>query len=466
MIQLRNYQLIALNEVLSQFAKGVKNVCLVLPTGAGKTTVAAEIIKRSLLKNKRILFLAHRQELIFQCKRRLMQFNIESDILLGSKSTYTRKNIIVASVQTLNNRELENIDFIITDECHHAASRSYKNIYSRYPNAYHLGLTATPYRSDNKGLLPIFQALVQGVTIYELITEGFLVETECYANKSAEMDNVKVVKGDFDNKQMFDAFDKPVLYSAVIENYIKYSNNKKCIVFCVNVLHSKNTVNIFQEKGILAAHIDCETDDKDRQKILSDFAYGDLKVLCNVGILTEGYDMPEIECVILNRATKSKSLFVQMVGRGIRAAKNKEKCIVIDHGENISKRFGFIENISFDELQDDKKKKKGVPPVKNCPKCDALLHVRVMKCKCGYTFESKEKEFKEEEFIKLSRFFEKKDVSIIEQLEKERKLKNYKEFWTLHQLAKKLNDRDKAIHIFRIYKGYKPAWEFYIKQNM
>lgn len=155
-----------------------------------------------------------------------------------------------------------------------------------------------------------------------------------------------------------------------------------------------------------------------------------------------------------------------MVGRGIRAAKDKEKCIVIDHGENISKRFGFIENISFDELQDDKKKKKGVPPVKNCPNCDALLHARIMKCKCGYTFESKEKEFKEEEFIKLSRFFEKKDVSIIEQLEKERKLKNYKEFWTLHQLAKKLNDKEKAIHIFRIYKGYKPAWEFYIKQNM
>lgn len=466
MIQLRPYQISALNEVLLQFAKGVKNVCLVLPTGAGKTTVAAEIIKRSLAKNKKILFLAHRQELIFQCQRRLMQFNIESDILLGSKSTYTKKNIIVASVQTLNNRELENIDFIITDECHHAASTSYKKIYSRYPTAYHLGLTATPHRTDKKGLLPIYQGLVQGVTIYELINQGFLVETECYANKSAEMDSVKVVKGDFDNKQMFDAFDKPVLYSAVLENYIKYANNKKCIIFCVNVEHSKNTVTTFQENGILAAHLDCETDDKDRQKILSDFAYGDLKVLCNVGILTEGYDMPEIECVILNRSTKSKSLFVQMIGRGIRAAKNKEKCIVIDHGENISKRFGFIENISFDELQDDKKKKDGVAPVKNCPNCGALLHARIMKCKCGYIFEAAEKEVINEEFIKLSRFFDKKDISVIEQLENQRKANNYKEFWTLHKLAQKLNDKDKAIHIFRIYKGYKPAWEFYIKQNM
>lgn len=401
MINLRPYQTQTISEIKEVFSKGFKSVLAVCPTGGGKTTIAAEMIRKANEKGSHILFLAHRSELITQAHSRLREFGMYAGVIMG-KHKFKGDKINVASIQTLQRAKvLPKADLIFVDEAHHSSSDSIKKILSFYPNAYIIGLTATPERLDGKPLSDIYKGgIVENVTINDLIKIGFLVPPITYSGKQElNLDSIKSSMGDYNTEQLFNVFDKPELYRGVIEKYKEFSDHKKAIVFCVNIEHSIKTAEEFIKAGYKAAHLDGESSDLERKTTLEKFKKGEITILCNVNILTEGYDEPSIEVVILNRATQSLTLYFQMVGRGLRLFENKKKCIVLDFGKNWEKHrlVTAPREWGFEGRKKKDKDKMGAYPTKECPECKMIMHQRLMKCsdeECGYEFEKKKKKLR------------------------------------------------------------------------
>jgi superfamily II DNA or RNA helicase len=476
MVSLRPYQIHAIASTYQLFAQKVKSVLVCVPTGGGKTTIAAEIVQRAVKKQSKVLFIAHREELITQAHARLAKFGILAGIMMG-KYNDKYHDVIVGSVQTLVRRELpKDINLIIIDEAHHATSDGYVKIIQNYPNAYVIGLTATPERMDGKSLQNIFQELVEVISINDLIKEGFLVESKTFAAKESvgqkELKEIKTVNGDYNSGALYEKFNKPTLYKGVVENYLKHSNNKKAIVFNINCEHSRKTCEEFNNQGVKAMHLDADVDSKTRKQILDDFAANKFNVLCNVGILTEGYDLPAIETVILNRATKSVSLYFQMIGRGLRPYGNKKHCLVIDHGNNWLTH-GFVTHEREWQWKGRKKKGTGAFPVKECKDCGEIVHAAIPICpSCGYVFPKNEKEVKDtDEFVEvvatvktLPKGLKSKSPNdmTVEELELYRDFKNYKIGWIIYKFREKSdNDIDKLHKYLAEYaalKKYKPSW--------
>jgi len=223
----------------------------------------------------------------------------------------------VASIQTLVRRQLPDADIIFIDEAHRSKANTYKKVIEGYPNAIIVGLTATPFRADGQGLGDVYEDIVHPVKIRKLIEIGSLVPTKVFtALESVDMSDVRIIHGEYDNIEMQNRFTDSRVTSGVVQNYLKNAAGKKTICFNVNVEHSIEMNEIFNSHGIPSAHLDGTTDKAIRDQIVRDFSKGKYQILNNVGLFTEGFDVPDTECVILNRATKSIGLYVQMVGRG------------------------------------------------------------------------------------------------------------------------------------------------------
>lgn len=444
---LRPYQNKSIQELRDKIRDGLKRIVLVCPTGSGKTTIAAEVIRMCVANKKSVLFLAHRQELVFQAQDRIKKIGIEPGIIMSGHKHFPSQ-VNIASIQTLNNRNKPNADVIILDECHHSVSKSTSALLNHYNNnSIIIGLTATPYRLDGKPLGDIFQGLVEPVTIRELIESGYLVEPCYYAPKDQiDTSHIKKQHGEFNIQQLFAEADKRILYDGVVNNYKKFCDGQRAIVFNVNKQHSQNMRDFFIRDGISAVHIDCDTPSKLRIQILKDYKDGIYKVINNVGLLCEGYDLPSVSGIIINRATTSKCLYFQMCGRGLRPHEDKTHCVIIDHGGNIQ-RFGLLdEEQTHDLFKKQKEKIPGESPLKICPSCEALIHARIMICEnCGHIFEKKESELKQSEFIEIINFKNVPDLGVVperlqkpfrqmteEELEEYRSIKNYKHGWKFH----------------------------------
>lgn len=407
------------------------------------TTIASEIIKRAKAKNKKSIFVAHRQELVYQAHERLAQFGIDAGIIMPPHKA-NGHNVHVASVQTLVRRQHPPADIVFVDETHHINSASYKRILENYKNAFVFGLTATPFRSDGKPLGEIFEDIIAPVSVQELIDQNFLVRPQYFGAKQ-DFSDIKIVRGDYDNKQLFEKVDKKILYDGVVEKFKQFGHGKT-LVFCVNVQHSKNTCETFSNAGFAAAHLDADTDTPTRQRVLKEFAEGKWQILCNVAILTEGFNLPTINTIVLNRATKSKGLYFQIVGRGLRTAEGKENCIIIDHGNNVFEH-GPVEADQDYDIHQKKKKKKSTSTVqdqvKECPICFSLIGKRTQICyHCGYQFPPSHKIVESEfEEIKI------KKVVIPPHLRKP---------WS--------RMTNEELEEYRALKGYKKGWKHYVKK--
>lgn len=429
-ISLRDYQVKGIRMLNESIKAGHRRICWVFPTGAGKSTLTSAYVLKCVQAEKRVLFFVHSKELVQQFAERLYkQFGILSGVIMAGVPPKRHLPVQVASVQTLVRRDMPKADIIFIDETHRAKANSYQKILSQYPNAIVVGLTATPFRGDGKGLSDIFETIVHPIRIRELISRKYLVATEVYVSKDApDLTGVKTVRGEFDQAQLLERFNDSSVATGVVDNYLKHAKGKKAIVFNVNIEHSKDMNRRFNEAGIPSAHIDGTTPKAERERIVSDFAKGKYTVLHNIAVFTEGFDIPDTEVVILNRATQSKGLYVQMVGRGLRPVWEsdysdhkkaedgtylKPHCIVLDHGGNTI-RHGFVEDydgVPF-TLEGIKKKKKQEgeeeeDKVKICPSCMAANAYTVSECRnCGSVFPKKVRETKfseSEEFVRLER---------------------------------------------------------------
>lgn len=439
MLKLRNYQVKAKTDVLQEFKKGSRRVILCKPTGAGKTVTFASIVTDAAAKGSSCMVLCDRKELISQARGKLQALGIEPTIIApGHKMKKAR--VYLASVDTLRLRELPEINLLIIDEAHKQSFDSTLDRYKDFCDPFVIGATATPLRTGQQNCLSErYQAIVEPVTIGELLQAGYLVPARFYSAPNEELHKLKRSGTDFDQRQLFEKFNQPKLYAGVVANYSKFTPGKKAIVFNVNVEHSLKMAAEFNAAGIPAKHLDGKTPGEEREQILEDYAAGKFLVLCNCSVLTTGFDEPTIEVVIINRATASLALWLQMLGRGSRTAEGKDFFTVIDHGANVWQH-GFYDEARTWQLEKKRRNKgDGVAPVKLCPACELIISSNARSCKyCGHEMPApvKKKELLEAEFKQVFRREEKPDAkkATYQELEVYAKQMGYKRGWVYHQL--------------------------------
>jgi len=332
---LRPYQQQAVERLRNELRAGHRCLLLVAPTGAGKTVIACEIVRSAVAKGKRVLFLAHRRELISQPSAKLTEIGIPHGIIMAGHAPKPAL-VQVASVQTIVRREVPASDLVIVDEAHHVRAQSYEAILAKCPGAVVLGLTATPWRTDGKGLGTAFDASVLVATPAELVAQRWLVPITGWAYDRPDLRQVAVTAGDYNAGELVLALGTAKIVGNVVARWQQHAQNLRTVVFACNVEHSKQLARQFQAAGVAAEHLDGETPIPDRDAILARLAAGTTKVVCNCQILTEGWDLPGLECVVLARPTLSTSLALQMIGRGRRPAPGKTVLRVHDHANVIS----------------------------------------------------------------------------------------------------------------------------------
>ena len=342
---LHNFQSKAVADVFNAF-KRHKSVMLQMPTGTGKTHVFCEIIKKV---DKKTLVLVHTRELVLQIQQRLQLFGIPSGIILAGIKPQPALMVQIASIQTLSRKELamwpKNVSLIVIDEAHHATANTYQQILKHYqqPTLKVLGVTATPYHMNNTGFKNTFDTLIDTLSVKEFIAQGYLAGFKHLATACPELSYVKVDKitNDYDINELADVMSQETVMSNLIDSYIKHGKNQKCIVFAVNRYHSKMIVERFKAVGIKADYIDSKTKMPERQTILNQFKGGEIQVLCNVQIFTEGFDCPGISVVQLARPTKSLVLYMQMVGRALRKKVDGSQALILDNA-GLWKKHGLV----------------------------------------------------------------------------------------------------------------------------
>lgn len=333
MVELRHYQSDAIQQARTRLAFGKKRLLMNAPTGAGKTVIAAGLVQLAVAKGKRVLFLAHRRELITQTVAKLVDAGVINFgvIMAGASLHNAHAPVQVASIQTLIRREFPPADLIILDECHRANSRSYLSVLANYPEVPVLGLSATPERLDGKGLDDIFEELIVVETVPNLIAAGFLVSPICYGGTVPDLSGVRIKRGDYDESQVANAMDKPKLIGDIVTNWLRLAQGKLTAVFAASVEHAKHIAQEFLQAGIMAAVVTGDTPTAERDAIIADWRAGFITVVVNVFVFVEGFDFPALECVVLARPTKSVSLYLQAVGRVMRPAPGKSTALVLDH---------------------------------------------------------------------------------------------------------------------------------------
>lgn len=345
-MQLRPYQVQAVEEIASLYAKGEKKVLLHLATGGGKTTIFSHVIKRAVDKGSKVVFLVKGKQLVDNASQRLFQMGVDHGCRQAKHWNHKPKHPVqVCSIDTVHRRkDYPEANLVVIDEAHMACSPSYLSVLEHYQDTYLLGVTATPHMK--RGLRHIANEVVYPISINELIDQGYLVKPRYFAPSSVDLSGVETDyrTGDFNAKQLADAMDSQIaIYGDVVSSYTKFLNGLPAIGFAVNKEHSRELCDRFNKAGYNAVHVEDSTSMKRREEIIGGLKDGSVNVVFNVGIFCVGVDIPCLRGVISVRPTQSYNLWIQQVGRGTRPYEGKDSFVVLDHAANTI-RHGFIED--------------------------------------------------------------------------------------------------------------------------
>lgn len=400
MPELRPYQIEVIQRCRDAFASGIRRILLVAPTGAGKTVLSAEMVRTAQEKNRRVLFLVHRRELLGQAANKLHAIGIDAGTIAAGFEPRPSQTVQVASISTLHARamrsarmQLPPADLVVVDEAHHSAAKTWRDIVNSYPDAALVGLTATPCRGDGRGLGSIFETMVECPGVSDLVKLGYLTGTRVYAPGAPDLSGVKITAGDYNEKALALVMNQDELVGDVVLHWQRHAEGRKTLVYAVDVAHSMHIRDEFCQAGIAAGHIDGTTPAEERDSILSQLRRGSLDVVSNCQVLTEGFDCPDVGCVILARPTKSFGMYRQIVGRGLRPSPEKPDnlCIVIDHS-GATLEHGFVdEPVEWSLKEDTKAASKTVASATvakvrklvDCPECGSVRW-QGRPCSCGW----------------------------------------------------------------------------------
>lgn len=392
---LRPHQERAIGLLRASYRQGRKRPILQLPTGAGKTFVAAAIFRsaRERNPNVRLLFIVDAVSLIDQTVEAFYAQGLHSIGVIQADHMLTdwSKPLQIASVQTLQRRQMPEASIVIVDECH----RQYDWLQEimadeKWADVPFIGLTATPW---SKGLGNHYDDLIVPVTMQELIDLGLLSPFRVFASAHPDLTGVKTQQGDYATGDLSDVMRDGELVADIVKTWSRLGEGRPTFAFCVDRAHAKKVQLRFQEAGIGCGYIDAYTEVSERKAIRGQLERGEIKVVANVGCLTTGVDWV-VGCIILARPTKSEILLVQMVGRGLRVNEGMDDCIILDHADN-TLRLGFVTDIHHPELCKAKKGERTeierkAPLPKECPACTFLKPAKVHQCPaCGFKPEAR-----------------------------------------------------------------------------
>lgn len=487
MIHLRPYQQKAVEDIQNAFKEGLKRIILQLGTGGGKTIIFTHIAKLVSGRNKRVLILTNRVELLLQASGALNKIGLKAfHIQAGCKEIDSSYNVYIGMEQTLRRRLhwkefFENIDLVIIDEMH---LQGFNIFFEQglFDNKFVLGVSATPQRGGSMRQLALdYEKIITTISVRELIAQGYLVNEDYYGADAPDMSKVSYnpITGDYSESSMFQQFNKTKLYKGVIDNYKKHVDGTKALVFCVNIEHAIKTTIEFKQAGYDAKFIvsniskpklkeganegekaryneklrvyeiyknNFETLSGSRDNVIKGFLNNDYRILINVAVLTCGFDAPDVETVILNRATVSMTLLRQMLGRGSRISEGKTHFNTLDFGGNAPRLGYYIDDVQW-SLWHSKKQGEGLPPVKYCGEiknqelgCGRMILASYKICPfCGFKYPEKKLEAVElgvklpEHLVKAKKNVGFRNMTF-DQLDEYRKFKGYKSPWLWRQL--------------------------------
>jgi DNA repair protein RadD len=336
--ELRDYQRAVVERIGAARRTGRRRLLVPAPTGSGKTVIAADAVATAATANQRVLFLVHRRELVQQASRKLYDVGLDHGIIAAGFPGRPDALVQVASIGTLHRRAVRSsampmpeAEMLVVDEAHHAPARTWTRIIKFYPSAVVIGLSATPCRADGRGLGTLFECLIKCPSIRELIELGYLVPTRVFAPTKPDLEGIRTVAGDFDEDQLEKRFDRPMLVGDIVTHWHRLAAPLRTVVFAISRSHAVHLRDEFARSGVVACYLDGDTPAQERDLILANLKTGTVEVVVNVGVLCEGWDQPEVQCIVLARPTKSFGLYRQIVGRGLRPAPGKDHLLVLDH---------------------------------------------------------------------------------------------------------------------------------------
>lgn len=398
---LRPHQQAAIDGLRQSLARGCSAPVLQLPTGAGKTVIAAHIVAGLRERMKRVCFCVPAIDLIDQTMERFAENGIDMADMGAIQGNHVWRRphapVQVATWQTLAMRSsLPDVDVVIIDEAHRRAE-----VYDRWMDEaranhdpslarklqrpFFIGLTATPWA---KGMGKRFDDLIKVTTMTELIEQGHLSRFKVYAPTHVDLTGVKTQRGDYHEGQLAERMNQTELVADVVTTWLRLGEGRPTLCFAVNRAHAKALHDRFEEAGVPVAYVDANTPRDERARIGKALEAGTIKVVCNIGCLTTGLDW-DVRCLILARPTKSEALFVQIIGRALRTAPGKDHAIILDHSDT-HLRLGMVTDIDHDELDTGKPpakaereaKEKTLPLPKECLACGGLIPAMALECPC------------------------------------------------------------------------------------
>lgn len=518
MITLYDYQSDLINRVRSELSSGKKHILIQSPTGSGKTVIFSHIVKEMEKRGKRALIITDRIELLFETGGTLQQFTLNPFKIMAGQMVEPpmQYQVYIAMSQTLRlrigkwNRFFKSFDVVIMDEIHKQEFNPYFES-DCFNGAIILGFSATPMRTGKqRQLAEDYEVLIEGLQVPELIKLGKLVPDRYFGNKHADMKGVRLNSfGDYQESGMYERFNRRELYAGVVENWRRNTPNTATLCFCVNIQHTINTCKAFNEAGIPAKFLVSDVAipvmgegeaakvkyeikmaeyenfreayriySGDRNVVLSDWKKRKYDVLINAGILTTGFNRKDIETIIVNRATTSIPLWLQMLGRGSRTYPGKKYFNILDFGNNAAELGYYNQQRQWSLYHDQSKSTGGAPPVKECGTmgqkriadklnnagCGCYVFASARICPfCGYIFEQ-EKELKFAELVQID-YSEPLPIerNLFDELEREAESRGYKFGWVLNQIIAKQGEQ--GLIDYAKSRNYQSGWVWQTKRR-